>query len=521
MSSASCPYGADCQRLTVAQDDYNRLFDLSLDLLCIAGGDGFFKRVNPAWTQVLGWTAEELLSRPVASFMHPEDRERTLEARRQLLQGNPVRGLENRYLCKDGSHRWLSWQSSYAPATDLVFGVARDITERRKQEQERLVVSKLEATGILASGLAHDFNNLLASLLLNLEMVSLSAPTTREQEKYVRQARHSIGQAKLLTQQLITFAEGGVWGHQVCDLKELLQECAAAVQQNSSFTIACLLSADLWPAEIDRTHIQQLVQALLANACEASPVSGVVHLRAENVVLPAGARADLPAGDYVRVTVADDGVGIEPAILSKIFDPYFSTKTRGVQKGMGLGLTVCRSIVRHHGGAISVESQPGCGTTVVFHLPAAIDRRPGAAEVRAPVREPRRILVMDDEQTFRQVIVQTLGRLGYEAELANDGEDAIAIFVRGMATARRFDAVMLDLDVRHGMGGVETVRELRRRDPALRAVLLSGPRVSPPAGNIADLGFNGLLTKPFSTEDLHVVLTEIFRPADQGHGQGI
>lgn len=521
MSSDACPYGADCQRLVTTQDDYNRLFDLSLDLLCVAGGDGFFKRVNPAWTRVLGWSAEELLSRPVESFMHPDDRQRTLEARAQLLQGSPVRGLENRYVCKDGSYRWLSWQSSYAPATHLVFAVARDITDRRKQDQERLVMSKLEATGILASGVAHDFNNLLASLLLNLEMVNLSAPPNHAQEKYLKQARHSIEQAKLLTQQLITFADGGISGHHVCDVKELLQASAEAEQQESSLGIVCRFAPDLWPAEIHRAQIVQVVRGLLSNAREASPASGLVHLRAENVVLPTGTLWDLPAGEYVRVTVQDDGVGIAPAILPNVFDPYFSTKTRGVQKGMGLSLTVCRSIVRHHGGALNLESQPGRGTTVVFHLPATVGRLTGATHSRDASNRRGRILVMDDEKTFRQVIVQTLDRLGYEAELAQTGVEAIALYTSAIGTSRQFDAVMLDSYVHCGLGGAETLRELRRRDPALRAVLLSGHQGERRSDSVAALGFNALLTKPFSTEDLHVVLTHLFRPLEQEPGEGI
>lgn len=201
--------------------------------------------------------------------------------------------------------------------------------------------------------------------------------------------------------------------------------------------------------------------------------------------------------------------------------PYFSTKTRGVQKGMGLSLTVCRSIVRHHGGALNLESQPGRGTTVVFHLPATVGRLTGATHSRDASNRRGRILVMDDEKTFRQVIVQTLDRLGYEAELAQTGVEAIALYTSAIGTSRQFDAVMLDSYVHCGLGGAETLRELRRRDPALRAVLLSGHQGERRSDSVAALGFNALLTKPFSTEDLHVVLTHLFRPLEQEPGEGI
>jgi PAS domain S-box-containing protein len=354
--------------------DYRRLFDLSLDLLCVAGIDGFFKLVSPAWTRVMGWSEAELLARPVEEFMHPDDRARTLQARSNLARGVPVRGLENRYLCKDGSYRWLAWQSAIDEGGTTVYAVARDVTERRRRDQEQLVFNKLECTGIFAAGIAHDFNNLLASLRLNLDMVGVYGATNREQETCLRGASEALDAAKSLTQQLITFAAGGGPARQPIDLKNLLLESFHFALVGSALRGDCSVAPDLWRTEVDKTQIGQVICGLVLNAREASPANESVRLEAENVVLEALLAQELPAGNYVRIRITDHGGGIPAEIIPKVFDPYFSTKARGTQKGMGMGLTLCRSILHKHGGAIAIESQPGRGTVVTCYLPAKVSK---------------------------------------------------------------------------------------------------------------------------------------------------
>lgn len=356
---------------TSQDSDFDRLFRLSLDLMCVAGLDGYFRRVNPSWTRVLGWTEAELLARPIHEFMHPEDRARTLQARAELARGRALRHFENRYLCKDGSHRWLSWQSITEPGAPLVFAVARDITEQRAMDEERLILGKLESTGLFASGLAHDFNNLLTSLLLNVDLIGLSGPLAPEQQKYLQQAKETMLTAKGLTQQLLLIAGKEGTGRETGSIAGLVRQAAELALRGSGLDCACEIAPDLWPVGANGTQLTHVLQGLILNAREAAPAGGTVRLRAEN--LAAGSTplpAELPAGDYVRVAVSDDGPGIPPEVLPRIFDPYFSTKHRGAQKGMGLSLTICRALLRQHGGAITVESAPGRGTTVAFLLPA-------------------------------------------------------------------------------------------------------------------------------------------------------
>jgi PAS domain S-box-containing protein len=358
--------------------DADRFFNLSSDLLCVMGLDGYFKRLNPSWPRVLGWSENELLARPVSEFIHPDDRERTLQASEGRAHSVPPRGWENRYLCKDGSFRWLAWQS--VTGTDsgaaLVFAIARDITERRQLDGERLAMSKMESTGILAGGLAHDFNNLLASLLLNVEMTGLSGPLNSQQTRFLTQARQSIQAAKALTQQLLAFSGGDASVRRTMDLRGLLQQSLDLALQGSTLQSECEIAPDLWPGCVNETLLAQVFRGLILNAREATPNGGKIRLRAENVVLAAQNPQQLHAGEYLRISVADEGAGIPADVLPHIFEPYFSTRNRGVQKGRGLGLAICRAVIRRHGGIIAIESEVGRGTTVTCHLPAAQSFKP-------------------------------------------------------------------------------------------------------------------------------------------------
>jgi PAS domain S-box-containing protein len=352
------------------ESDYDRLFRLSLDFICVAGLDGYFRRVNPTWSRVLGWSEAELLSRPVSDFMHPEDRERTLQARENLARGTPLRHFENRYRCKDGSFRWLSWQSVAEPGAGLVFAIARDVTEQREMDRERVLMNKLESIGIFAGGVAHDFNNLLAGLLLNVEMVPLCGPLTPAQDEHLEQARRAVLTAKDLTQQLLTFASADVAARRIQPIGELVRSSTELVLRHSPVRGDCEIDPDLWPVPANGTQLAQVLRGLILNAREASAPGGRVRVRAENTGRETPPPPGLPAGNYVRVTITDEGAGIPEHVLPKVFDPYFSTKDRGAQKGMGLGLTLCRALISRHGGTIALTSRPGHGTTVVFHLPA-------------------------------------------------------------------------------------------------------------------------------------------------------
>jgi CheY-like chemotaxis protein len=263
-------------------------------------------------------------------------------------------------------------------------------------------------------------------------------------------------------------------------------------------------------AEVDASQIGQVIRGVVLNAREAMPHGGVVSVRAENVAVSVPERSSLPTGEYVRVSIADQGTGIAKDVLPKIFDPYFSTKHRGDQKGMGLGLTICHSVVQKHGGAIAVKSEIGVGSTFDIYLPAARNVRaeqPTKALEFSPVRG--RILVMDDEEAVRKVLNLTLKGMGHSVELAEDGQAAIEAYMKAKSLGRRFDVVIMDLTVREGMGGQEAIQALLKLDPDVKAIAISGYVDSPVILEPERHGFKGAMPKPFDLDTLRRTLCHI------------
>jgi two-component system, cell cycle sensor histidine kinase and response regulator CckA len=385
-----------------------------------------------------------------------------------------------------------------------------DITERKQVEEDRLILSKLESTGIMAGGIAHDFNNLLMILLLNLELAQTFVQPNEELASLLEQAKQAALDSQRLTKRLVAFAQGGAPVRELISLTELIRESARLTVSSSRTHCDFSMAEDLWPAEVDAGQIGQAIMNLVVNAQEAMPQGGVVSIRAENVVLETHKHLSLPPGDYVRLSIADQGVGISKEVLSKIYDPYFSTKQRGKQKGMGLGLTICHTIIQHHGGAISVESEPGVGTTFHIHIPAL--RKLSLKEkavVPASLPQHGRILVMDDEEEVRKLVGISLQHIGHEVELAADGLQAIEVYKSAKNQGRPFDAVILDLKVRAGIGGLEAIQALLQIDPAVKAIVMSGYANDPVLAEPERYGFNGVLAKPFSIVKLWEILSGV------------
>ncbi|MCE9613446.1 MAG: response regulator [Lentisphaerae bacterium] len=388
-----------------------------------------------------------------------------------------------------------------------------DITERKRADVDRLVLSKLESTGILAGGIAHDFNNLLTVIFLNLELGRMLAPAGEEWGQRLGEAKKAILMARDLTQQLLTFAEGGAPVLKVIDLATTIRESAALALSGSRVQAELHIPDNLWTAEADAGQIRQVLRNLILNAREAMPEGGVVTIQAENVALRAHHVPVLPDGRYVRMSIVDRGNGIPKDVLPKIFDPYFSTKQRGEQKGMGLGLTLCHTILQKHGGAIAVESAVGFETTFILYLPAS-GKVTEVASTAAPVVKPRhgRVLIMDDEEGIRLSVGTALRHLGHDVETAENGQRALDVFARARDAKRPFDAVILDLTVRGGMGGRETMLELLKVDPTVKGIVMSGYASDPVVLDFARHGFQAALEKPFAISHLRDMLARVMGP---------
>jgi len=388
--------------------------------------------------------------------------------------------------------------------------VATDVTARNEAERDRFVLGKLESTGILAGGIAHDFNNLLTAILLNLEQAESLAPSDSPLAARLADAKAHTWSARSLTQQLIAFAKGAPVNLRHQHLPALIREAVRPAVSGSRVRVQFEFPDDLWSARVDEGQLSQVFRNLALNSREAMPDGGVITVSARNVTLPQSGDAALPAGDYVRVTVSDAGAGILPEVLPRIFDPYFSTKQRGAEKGMGLGLTICHAIIAKHGGTIEARSVVGTGSTFRVHLPAirrAPDEAspPGASEGTAC----HRILVMDDDDAIREIIRISLEGHGHEVAVAADGHRAISLYEAARRKGRPFDLVLLDLTVRDGLGGEDTLQVLRGFDPSVRAVVMSGFSEDDSLHHPGDHGFMGVLAKPFDCAHLKDVIARV------------
>jgi len=325
-------------------------------------------------------------------------------------------------------------------------------------------------------------------------------------------AEKAVLRAKDLTEQLLTFSKGGAPVKKTASIADLIRDTANFAMRGSNTRHECRISHDLWPVEVDEGQISQVISNLLINANEAMPDGGIIHIRAENMTLSAQHGLPLPDGKYIHVTVKDHGVGISPDLISKIFDPYFTTK----HAGSGLGLAISYSIVKNHGGHITVASELGVGTTFHVYLPASEKEVPVKPAVKAIHPSGRgTILIMDDQKDVREIAGHLLKHLGYEVSTAKDGAEAVDLYRKAQEAGRPFDAIIMDLTIPGGMGGKEAIQKLLEIDPQVKAIVSSGYSTDPIMADFRRFGFSGVVSKPYEVAELSAALLEVLEPDEE------
>jgi PAS domain S-box-containing protein len=474
--------------------------------------DRVLKEVNDHVCAITGYSREELVGHSTR-MLYPtqEDFDYVGRERNRQMATYDVGTLETLWQQKNGNV--IDVLVSLTPITGadtsetLLFTVM-DITERKKIELEHFKIDKLESLGIMAGGIAHDFNNVLMTILgsISLASVDIQGYAPPEALDGLKNAERGCRQAMVLARQLLTFAKGGAPIKQIQSLPDILQEAArlALSGSKSGYELSC--PEGLWNVNVDRGQINQVFSNLLINADQAMPLGGQVRIRAQNVELDAAAKVPLPGGHYVLVTLADQGVGIPSEQLGKIFDPYFTTK----HKGNGLGLATVFSIVKQHGGLISVHSVLGEGTDFQLYLPAVQGPVSVKDEVETmPVAGEGRILVMDDEAAVREVVGRMLTKMGYDPVLARDGAETLKLYAQAHDSQQPFAAVILDLTIPGGMGGKEVLRHLLAQNPQVKALVSSGYADDAIMANFQTIGFSGVITKPYTILQLGELLQKV------------
>jgi len=392
-------------------------------------------------------------------------------------------------------------------------GIIIDISEQKFMAGELLKAQKLESIGVLAGGIAHDFNNLLTAILGNISLAHSLVSSESRLSKLMSDAEKASLQARNLTRQLISLVDGSAPLKCTSAIGESIRDAAQLALSGSNVKCRFNLAEDLWPLYCDPGQIHQLVASLVMNARDFMPGGGMVEIGAANLEVAPGEVPSLKPGRYIKLSIKDQGVGIAAKDLPKVFDPYFSTKERGTQKGMGLGLTIAYAIIKRHEGHISIQSTLGMGTEVQVYLPASAEKPPEAPRpTGSPLPSVKgRILYMDDDDMVRNLTQEMLHYIGYEVQVARDGAEAIQRYQEARARRLPFDLVILDLTVRTGMGAKETIKALRKTDASVRAVVASGYADDPVVAAYAEHGFVGAVTKPYQLEKLGEVLRALIQ----------
>lgn len=382
----------------------------------------------------------------------------------------------------------------------------RDKTRQHEMEEESFKTQKIESIGILAGGIAHDFNNFLAGILANVQLVKMKLNKGLAVEKSLNSIEEMVSKAADLTRQLLTFSKGGAPIKKTMKLKNLLHDNAEFALRGSKSRCIFSIPDNLWPVAVDAGQISQVISNLIINADQAMINGGLLRLKAENIVLDEMHHLPLPPGKYIKLTIKDQGEGIAKENLKKIFDPYFTTKN----KGNGLGLTTSYAIIHNHNGYINVESQVGQGTSFYIYLPAVTETADCGSIVEPTCYHGNgRVLIMDDEDIIRDAAAEMLSEMGYHVSHAKDGNEAIRIYLEARKAGTPFDVVIMDLTVPGGLGGKETVAELLKYDPDIKAIVSSGYSNGPVMSNYREYGFSGVVAKPYKIEELSMVLRQV------------
>lgn len=500
------------EALQESQERYQGIYNATSDTIFIHdAATGAIIDVNQAMLDMYGYTKEEALKLTVDNFSAGEPPYTQNEADEKinaaLLFG--LQTFEWKAKRKNGELFWVEVALKFTEfhGKRFIIAAVRDISDRKQVEEELIKIKKLESIGVLAGGIAHDFNNILAAILGNISLANLLLkPDEVKVHSLLQEAEKASLRAKGLTQQLLTFSKGGEPVKSLASISDVIMDSTEFILRGSDVKCEYSFPDDLWHAEIDRGQISQVIQNIILNSSQAMPEGGIITIHCENYVYNGTLTLPIAAGDYIKVSLVDRGVGIPRDLLDKIYDPYFTTK----HEGNGLGLAVTHSIIIQHKGHIAADSKQGQGTTVTIYLPAFKQKKlKEQKEEPLPVGGKAKILFMDDDKMVRTMANEMLSHYGYEVFLAQDGQEAITLYRESLKDGAHIDLVIMDLTVPGGMGGKEAIKEIIAANPQVKAIVSSGYSNNPIMANYGEYGFSAAVSKPYRQEELIKVINRI------------
>ncbi|OEF96548.1 ATP-binding protein [Desulfuribacillus alkaliarsenatis] len=468
--------------------------------------------VSPNVESVLGYKPDKFIGASIDEWIkcvHSEDKNKI------VLSYNigEIITIEYRVKHVNGEYRCLHDQFKVIKNENdemKVIGALLDITDRKDAEEQQRIIDKLDSVGLLAGGIAHDFNNLLTVSKGNVALAKFTLEQLNGDYsrivKYLEEAEKSFQQSERLTQQLLTFSKGGSPILKTTNsLKELLLDSCEFVLKGLNIKCRWDLEDNLHNVKIDEGQINQVINNIVINATQAMPDGGYITVKAQNITLEESEQfMPIEAGEYVKISITDQGCGMPDTILDKIFDPYFTTKANG----NGLGLATSLSIIKKHGGYITVDSIIDKGTTFNIFLKATFSTNEmirHQTQQKTCSFKTGKVIIMDDQVKVREVLLKSLEDLGFEVISARDGDEAVNIYEQFSSTV---EFVFLDLTVQGGKGGKETIKELKKINPLVKAFVISGYCEDQVLSKYKEYGFVGAIKKPFNLKEIkHAIMS--------------
>ena len=492
-------------------------------LVIVYNKDGKIIEFNRACEDLSGYHDDEVRGKSLATlFLPPEIRDEVFQqgwlAVATEKEQLPLQ-TEHEWLTRTGERRLITWTNTanFDTQGEFLFGIASglDITEQRAAERELRKKEKLESISLLAGGIAHDFNNILTALIGNLSLARAEAKKDKSLENRLEEAEKASLRARNLARQLLNFVKEGSPLQTTVGLSKLIRETVQFTLRGSNVRADFKLPENLAPVKVDPGQISQIFENLTINAVQAMPEGGIITISGKDLTpesIPE--RDDIPtplAAKYVAISFTDSGSGMEPGVMKRIFQPYFTTKSRGT----GLGLTTCYSIAKNHLGLLTVSSQLGLGTTFILYLPASTEKIENSGEelVEKPLSSGSgKILVVDDEKPILLLLEETLTSFGYQYAGASDGPAGVKAYEKAHAKGEPFDLVIMDLTIPGEMSGLQAMARIHEIDPKAKGIISTGYSQSEIMRDYTKHGFQGAIAKPYNIQELLTAIQKILRP---------
>ncbi len=489
--------------------EYQKVFDLLPEAVIIQDYEGNIEYANKSTVKLVGAKkVDDLFGKSIIDLISKKDIYVIKDKLKNILNDESIPYYPVKLKCfnEDMVDIEVAFILQNFLGKKYILAILKNVTEQKLIEKERLKMEKLESVGLLAGGIAHDFNNILTIIQGNTSLLKFDI-NERKYDKLlfkIQEIEKAVQQSKNLTQQLLTFSKGGYPVKESVSIEDLVKETTSLALSGSNVRCKYLFSERLYSLEIDKGQISQVINNLIINSVHSMPEGGIIKVGIENIDLNENYKKILPLkdGKYIKIYVKDEGIGIPKKYLQKVFDPYFTTK----QEGSGLGLATSYSIVKKHNGHIFVESNVGYGSTFYIYLPAVTNKKILSKEKKNIVKGKGKILLMDDSKFIREVTGEMLKEIGYDVDFAKDGVEAVKLYKNNK---NYYDLFIMDLTIPGGKGGKWTIDIIKKLNPEIKAIVISGYANDPVISNYSDYGFDGYLIKPFEIEDLSKTVYDI------------